>query len=331
MLTSPTFPKMTDPFFDIRNKSALLECPPGKNEKAWHRYIAKQVIAERYQVAGVSPVQIDIEINGSCNMACPFCIHGIGEGRSTAKLTWEQYTALIDEAASIGTASLKLNYINEPLLIRWLDKAIKYAVDAGILNIYFVTNGSLLNAKRRAELLASGVTKIFVSIDAATSETYNKQRRNGAYGEVVANVKALIKERNALGQSHPLVRVSFLKNQTNIHEADLFFEQWNGIADVITFQTMNEVPGQDTGLTIKREEKPESCSFPFKQLVVDSEGDILPCCKLYGKFLAIGNIKDMTLSEAWNSVAMVNLRKAHATDTWDTIPTCKTCLYNDAT
>lgn len=320
---------MTDPFFDIRNKSALLECPPDRDQKAWQRYIAKQVVAERFHIAGVSPVQIDIEINGTCNMACPFCIHGTGEGR-TSKLTWDQYTAIIDEAAKIGTASLKLNYINEPLLIKWLDKAIKYAVDAGILNIYFVTNGSLLTAKRRKELLDSGVTKIFVSIDAATAETYNKQRRNGMFDEVVANVKALINERNAMGKQYPLVRVSFLKNQVNIHEVDLFNDQWDGVADVITFQTMNEVPGKDTGLTIKRKEKPESCSFPFKQLVIDSEGDILPCCKLYGKFLAVGNIKDMTLSEAWNSKEMMALRRAHATDTWESIPTCKECLYNDA-
>ncbi len=321
---------MTDPFFDIRNKSALLECPPDQDQKVWQRYIAKQVIAERYQVAGVSPVQIDIEINGSCNMACPFCIHGTGEARTTAKLTWDQYAAIIDEAAKIGTASLKLNYINEPLLVRWLDKAIKYAKKAGILNIYFTTNGSLLNAKRRTELLDSGLTKIFVSIDAATAETYNKQRRNGAFDEVVSNVKALIAERNKRGIAYPLVRVSFLKNKSNIHEADLFAEQWTDVADVITFQTMNEVPGKDTGLTIKRQEKPQSCSFPFKQLVIDSEGDILPCCKLYGKFLALGNIKSMSLFEAWNSQAMQDLRKAHATDTWESISTCKTCLYGDA-
>jgi len=150
------------------------------------------------------------------------------------------------------------------------------------------------------------------------------------FDEVVANVKALINERNAMGRQYPLVRVSFLKNQVNIHEVDLFNDQWDGVADVITFQTMNEVPGKDTGLTIKRKEKPQACSFPFKQLVIDSEGDILPCCKLYGKFLAVGNIKDMTLSEAWNSKEMMALRRAHATDTWESIPTCKECLYNDA-
>ena len=75
---------------------------------------------------------------------------------------------------------------------------------------------------------------------------------------------------------------------------------------------MNKVPGLVTGLTLFENEKPKPCSFPNKQLVVDSSGDILPCCKLWGKELSIGNIADMTLKEAWKSEKMKQLRKAHS-------------------
>ena len=203
-----------------------------------------------------------------------------------------------------------------------------YAKSQGILNVYFVTNGSLLFPARRKSLLASGVTKIFVSIDAATSKTYDKQRRNGAFETIVENVKALVEERNALGQKFPVVRVSFLKNQLNIHEADQFFEYWKDIVDVVTFQTMNEIPGKTTGLTLKETTEPLPCSFPNKQLVVDSEGDILPCCKLYGKNLALGNISSMSLQEAWGSDKMVALRESHNFGTWQDNPVCRKCLLN---
>ena len=319
---------MSQSFFDIRGKDALYAVPPNIDPVAWDDYISNQHSAEQFNKTPSAPLQIDFELNGSCNMACPFCIHGSGDGRVHANLDFETYAKLIDEAAKIGTKSIKLNYINEPLLRSDLEKAISYAKAQGILNVYFVTNGSLLFPKRRKSLLASGVTKIFVSIDAATSETYNKQRRNGAFETIVANVKALVQERNALGQRFPVIRVSFLKNQLNIHEADQFYKYWKDIVDVVTFQTMNELPGRKTGLTLEHNHEPLPCSFPNKQLVVDSEGDILPCCKLYGKNLVLGNISSMSLEEAWSSDKMVALRDAHSSGTWQHNAVCRRCLLN---
>ena len=183
---------MSQSFFDIRGKDALYAVPPDTDPVAWDDYISDQHSAEHFDNTPSAPLQIDFELNGSCNMACPFCIHGSGEGRINAELDFETYVKLIDEAAKIGTKSIKLNYINEPLLRHDLEKAISYARSKGILNVYFVTNGSLLFPARRKSLLASGVTKIFVSIDAFSDETYNKQRRNGAFKTIVENVKALV-------------------------------------------------------------------------------------------------------------------------------------------
>jgi radical SAM protein with 4Fe4S-binding SPASM domain len=320
---------MSDSFFDIKNLEALYKRPPETDPIAWDDYINNQKDAETFKTVPEAPIQIDFELNGSCNMACPFCIHGIGGGRTAENIPLNTYKRLIDEASAMGTKSIKLNYINEPLLRRDLEEAIQYAKSKGIINIYFVTNGSLLTEQRIEALLQSGVTKVFISIDAATEETYNKQRKNGLYKKVVENVKRLVEKRDKLGMEFPKVRVSFLKNKINEHEAELFEQQWIGIVDVITFQTMNKVPGIVTGLTLFENEKPKPCSFPNKQLVVDSSGDILPCCKLWGKELAIGNIENMTLKEAWKSGKMESLRKAHAENNWEMISACRNCLYNN--
>ena len=136
-----------------------------------------------------------------------------------------------------------------------------------------------------------------------------------------------IKLRNDRGLKFPLVRVSFLKNKLNIHEADEFNEKWRGVADIINFQTMNEVPDVDTGLLIDDNVIPEKgCTFPFKQLVVDHLGNIQPCCKLDGKKLIVGNIKDMSLQEAWDSEKFKGLRKMHADGTWVNFKTCYECM-----
>lgn len=300
-------------------------CPPETNVDDWSLFLNEMDRANAMESLD-HPVQIDVELNSGCNMKCPFCLHGY-EDIKNENVGIETYYKIIDEAVEIGVKSLKLNYINEPMLRKDLEHCIRYAKDKGILNIYMATNGSLLNAKRRKSMLESGITKIFVSIDAITPETYNLQRLDGRYRMVVENVCELIKERNALGRQFPIIRVSFLKNTLNVHEAQEFEDFWSDKADMIAFQKMNEVPDMDTGLTIKDLDVPdEGCQFPFKQLVVETTGNILPCCKLSGKKLVIGNIKDMTLKEAWDSQSMKTLQAMHVNGDWKKDKICFECI-----
>ena len=92
---------------------------------------------------------------------------------------------------------------------------------------------------------------------------------------------------------------------------------------------MNDLPDVDTGITIDSSNgNNDGCSFPFKQMVIDNEGNILPCCKMGGKKLALGNIKNMSLKEAWNSKKMNQLRYIHKTNKWKDNPVCRRCILN---
>ena len=313
-------------FHDIRNRKLLEECPVGIDSHDWELFRINYEKAGKFEQLE-SPVQLDIELNGGCNMKCPFCLHGYGDKRPNTLIPIERYKKLIDEAVAFGIRGLKLNYINEPMLRKDLEQCIDYAKSAGILNVYMVTNGTLLNAKRRDSMLNCGITKIFISVDATTSETYNKQRLSGKFDMVVKNILDFIEERNKRKLKYPLVRVSFLRNSINIHEEKDFQKFWEDKADMIAFQKMNDLPDLDSGLTIKDQVKEtEGCTFPFKQLVVDHQGDILPCCKMGGKKLALGNIENMTLKSAWNSDKMKNLKLMHKENRWRENPICKRCI-----
>jgi len=89
---------------------------------------------------------------------------------------------------------------------------------------------------------------------------------------------------------------------------------------------MNDLPDQDSGLILKEESKDYKCSFPFKQLVVNHKGNILPCCTMYGDKLRLGNVKDMTLKEAWDSPKAKELRKLHKDGNYRENPICNRCI-----
>lgn len=314
-------------FFNTKHQELLSLCPPGVDQDEWDTFRKHFHEAESFKEFD-HPLQVDIELNGGCNMKCPFCPHGYGDKIPNDLMELCDYHRLIDEAVSIGVKNLKLNYINEPMLRKDLEECIRYAKDKGMLNIYMVTNGTCLTPKRRKSMLASGITKVFISLDATTAETYNKQRLSGKFETVVTNIIKFVEERDASGQRFPLVRVSFLKNRLNIHEANEFQEIWEERVDIIHFQKMNEIPDQDTGLTlVDTETVTKGCTFPFKQLVVDHKGNILPCCKLGGKKLTLGNIESMSLSEAWNGDKMKALRGVHKDGRWVDHPVCAQCMY----
>jgi len=302
----------------VHNRSGF-DAVPGnvtdpKDIERWHDFRAKYHAAHRLEKHFDFPLQLDFELNSTCQMKCSFCLHGIQKVQKKL-LTFDLFQQAIDEGSKHGLCSIKLNYINEPLLLKDLERYVRYARYKGVLNVYFATNGLLLSEQRAAQLIEVGVTKIMVSLDAVTAETFERMRHNKRFDDIVANVEGLIRLRNRMGVTWPLVRVNFVKTPLNYHEADAFIDKWTGVADMIGFQDQVGIPGVDTEmLTADTGRKPLDdfrCSFPYKMIVIDSDGNLLPCCTFSGRQLALGNLRDLSIKAAWDSIGMRALKQLH--------------------
>lgn len=296
----------------------------GAFREAYHR-------AQRLEGPGGFPLQLDFELNATCQMRCAFCIHG-SETVKKRDLAFETFARVIDEAEAHGLCSVKLNYINEPLLRADLPRFIRYAKEHGVLNVYFATNGLLLSREVGRELIEAKLSKVMISLDATTAETFSLVRRSSKLKEIEANIHGLLELRRELGVSYPAVRVNFLRTATNAHEAEAFLERWRGVADAIGFQRQVRRPGVDDDLlgALQHEgAEPFRCSFPSKLLVIDSGGEILPCCTFSGRALSLGNVSEMTIAEAWASPRLRGLRALHAAGRGATNPVCAHCIGAD--
>ena len=105
-----------------------------------------------------------------------------------------------------------------------LIKFITYAKSAGILDIYMSTNGSLLTKKISKEIINSGLTRLQISLDAATKEIFDIIRVGGNFDKVISNVNRFMKIREELKSELPTVRVNFVQTDTNKHELNSFKE-----------------------------------------------------------------------------------------------------------
>ena len=66
----------------IHNSQLLEECPPSVNIEDWKKFRDKYKKCRSLEFLD-SPSQIDIELNGGCNMSCPFCLHGYTKRKNT--------------------------------------------------------------------------------------------------------------------------------------------------------------------------------------------------------------------------------------------------------
>ncbi|EKD26235.1 MAG: hypothetical protein ACD_79C01302G0016 [uncultured bacterium] len=308
--------------------------------KKWNNYqrLWKKISALKMMLA--YPLHLEIELNNSCNLKCPMCPVSSNLKHKIRSITFKDYKKIIDEAAKIGTQSIRLTYLNEPLIRRDLNQFIQYAIKKNIIDIIITTNGVLLNEKRSLELIESGLTKINISIDAANENTYKIVRPGSNFNKVVRNVINFIKIRNSMGKKIPKVRVTFILSNTNIKEYKTFVNFWKDKADSIGVQEIqnsfdlkkpiNGVRKKITDITkMNSRYKKFMCSEPFKRLTLRSNGDVLPCCSFYApRGLKIGNWKNESLLSLWNSKKMINLREIHKLGEYHKNKVCLNCVVS---
>lgn len=306
-------------------------CESDEDKARWRLFRQQYERAARFEERAEFPLHIDFELNSTCQMRCAHCLHGQGVIKKR-EIAFETFQKVVDEAARYGLCSIKFNYINEPLLVADLPRFIAYARSRGVLNTYFATNGLLLTREVAGQLIDVRHSKIMVSLDAVTSETFLKMRRSTKFDAIIENIRGFLDLRRERGVDYPKLRVNFLRTRDNIHEAEAFLAQWAGVADAIGFQTQVGLPGVDDDLWRGDEVTIEDfrCAFPMKQLVIDSSGSILPCCTFGGKQLSLGDVNESTLKEAWDSSRMRELQQLHAQGRWRDNPVCRQCISGHA-
>ena len=284
--------------------------------------------AVRFEESLVYPLHIDFEISSMCNLRCNMCVMSLskeesvkyGSGIPEKKLRFETFKAIIDEGVPLGLKSVGFIGVNEPLLQNDIEKWVEYAKRKGVLDIMFNTNGVLLNENMSERLIKSGLTRIMISLDASTSETYKKVRGSDDYHIVKRNIERFIDIRKRFRQTLPIVRVSFIKMKGNIHDLKQFVELWQDKVDFFSIQRYGNpfVPGEryyndfeELHLDKEIKEIGFKCPQPWVRVMVKYNGDINPCCGLLGPRLVVGNVHKDNIKDVWNSEMMKILREIH--------------------
>ena len=163
------------------------------------------------------PFSASIEPANFCNLSCPECPTGKGEiSKESLTLSFTMFKKIINPLLP-ELFYLNLYFQGEPFLNTNLMDMITYAHSKKIIT-NVSTNGHFLTESTCKQLVLSKLDRIIISLDGATSETYEKYRIGGDFSAVVNGIKRLVDTKIELQSKTPFIELQFIVFSTNEHE-----------------------------------------------------------------------------------------------------------------
>lgn len=276
------------------------------------------------------PLHLDIETTTHCNLKCPMCPRTIMIDKGTfgpamAFMSISDFRNIIDQAVQHGAASIKLNYLGEPMLHKDIYRQIHYAKINGIIDVMMNTNGTALTPKNNRKLLEAGLDKLFVSLDAANPKDFATQRVGASLGQVIDGLYDFIQQRNSINPGCQ-VRISMV-----MYDDPKWLDQfkalqimWKGLVDAVGYGFFNEHTSDDG-----RQEYPEvpgfRCSQPFQRMFLKMNGNVTVCCVDSADEWIMGNWRRTNLKDIWLGDFYENFRRMHRDGHYYDAGMCRKC------
>ncbi|MEA2719219.1 MAG: hypothetical protein QOJ39_1083 [Candidatus Eremiobacteraeota bacterium] len=164
-----------------------------------------------------TPRFVQIEPVGECNLRCRMCPVRYRDV-TNAYMAWDDFTRIVDDLPAL--AELHLQGLGEPLLHPRFFDMVEYAVARGVA-VSVNTNLTLLTQAKAERAATCGLEAIYVSVDGATPETYERIRVDARFDRLERNMLRLL-EALARHGSATRVQVTAVAMRENLDElADL--------------------------------------------------------------------------------------------------------------
>lgn len=283
--------------------------------------------SRRKNILYFSPTIENIELTSHCNLSCRTCV----QKKTPRHLKLDELKYIVHENGYFLTGQhIWLHFNGEPLLNPDLYDAIVFLEEEGVAT-RLSTNATVLNEEKSLEILDSGLREIVFSIDATTSETFSQIKPGADFLSVIENVNRFLELKKIKGYKRPITQVQFVKHSYNEHEVDDFIGEWKGVdVDYINIKSFSSRAGRvrDDGLYQHGElgcDRKVPCIWPWKSIIIASNGDVTTCCSDLLVELELGNVFDKSIPEIWNGERFRELRYAHSSGSKEPL-ICENCM-----
>lgn len=285
-----------------------------------------QLMVDRAESAHVPkppfPQNIMVELSNACNHACVFCANP-KMTRRIGRINERLLFSIMAQGQKLGAREIGFYTTGDPFVHRDLEKFVREAKRLGYEYTYLSTNGALATPQRVQVVVDAGIDSIKFSINAGSRKTYQAIHGFDDWEKVNANLRFVSEYRRTLARRLKLA-ITFVVIDQNRHEIEGFREAFGPLVDDIYFSQGHHQQGyMMENLTFIKEFKPieatdtpvkAPCYMLFSRAHVTCEGYLTLCCVDYQNYLAVADLKEQGLLDAWHNPEFVKMRERHLKD-----------------
>lgn len=288
------------------------------------------------------PWTLDIEPTVSCNLRCIMCPSDtIREQREIRNMSFENFRKIVDGIPTLMKVTIQ--GLGEPLLAPDFIKMVKYASQKDIA-VTTTLNATVLSKEIAKKVIESGISRVYISLDGATKETYEKIRRGANFERTLEGIRNLVTSRKKKGS--PFIDLWMVGINENIYELPLMIDLAVDLGvDSLTIQPDVTYWGRDELRKTIREKSlsrqhddvaalieeakhkakaigfnfvyvrktrftpQKPCVWPWQAGFIATDGRMVPCCLLGNpETFSLGNVFETSFKEIWNGEKMQSLR-----------------------
>jgi MoaA/NifB/PqqE/SkfB family radical SAM enzyme len=216
------------------------------------------------------------------------------------------------------------------------------------------TNFDLRMTEGFAErIISSGLSRLIISADGASQESYEKYRVGGTFENVLRNMKAVSAAKQRAGAATPRIQWRFLVFRHNEHELDrakgmaeeigvdlelcapyiaIGDERYRDWVSTIPYFNKYTADAEPSSPRLKTgpATKDGACDWLWMSAAINSNASVSPCCGIWEEKHDFGKIGQLGFEEVWNSRVYRSARSFMKTG----LPTglnliCETCPIPD--
>lgn len=302
------------------------------------------ITTTKLQALATYPFKVEVEHTTCCNKKCIMCEHSYWSERQE-RLSFEKYKSILDQFPRARWANVTgegTGFLNPDFL-----KIIEYLRSRDI-SVNFVDEFDFLDEQKARKLVELGVNCIWISMDGARKETYEKIKVGCNFEKALSNIKALLRIKKELGSPFPVLCFRFIVNNINYQEMPQMVELIHSLGDLgegavleftglltfpqIKYLELPEIPEKIIEEAQKRA-KELNVNISFSHLQKEKlpsinncaawtepyimmGGWVLPCCAVlmsnrrdFLRKYAFGNTNEKSFKEIWNSPRYRKFRK----------------------
>ena len=296
----------------------------------------------RFPSLASKPLRIEVETTTVCPLRCLKCEHTYWK-RTQRNMSLTEFKSIVDQFPRLSAVSLSGigHSLNNPEFF----EIAKYAKSKG-LHVQFFDPFLLINEDVAKKLIDLRINRIWVSMDAATKESYEALQVGSNFDVVTRNIRNLMKLKKEMKSPFPEIDFHFIVTKTNAPEMPQYLDLVNslvGTQKIVLVQYTTLIPFKENVFLrpevspqLLEETKAKAAGYdnflvylfnvPPKKLPLDCcslwtvpfitvDGYIYACCALTEAnqrqlvdCISFGNIFEESFESIWNSEKYTNLR-----------------------